>query len=591
MLKRLSTLFLLVFAMAFTLTACAPAAEEPAPAEEEEMAEEEAPAEEEMAEEEMAEEEMAEEDLYTYSGPLKLFVMPVTRPYMPDAEGVAQAIAADLAAVGIETELVSLGDWAVYLDERANGNLDGLYFLGWTGDNGDPDNFLGYFFGQADSELPREGYYQNAEVAALLQQAQAEVDPAVRADLYIQAQAALDAEAARVWLVHNSPPVLLADYVDGYAPSPLGQEKFDTVVLNNGETTFTFAAQGDAVNLDNGLVTDGESFRVIYQGCEGLLDFAPGSSTPVPALATEWSTSDDLLTWTFTLQEGVTFHDGTPFNAEAVVFNYERWRNTDNEYRYPEQVYEYFEYMWGGFDADSNIASVTAIDENTVEFVFNSVTTVEANMAMVMFALHSPDAIMEYGEDYGTPDVGYVCTGPYEFVEWLPGESITLQQNANYWGEITGNVEEIVILPIVDPAARFAALQAGEINGYFGATPEDVEAAETNEALQVLRRGPLNNGYLAFNYRVKELRDPLVREAIALAINRQALADAFYGGSGIVATQWMPPGMLGTSEDFTGFPYDPDRARELLTEAGFADGLTTVHVYPVGEDGTVEVTD
>jgi peptide/nickel transport system substrate-binding protein len=198
---------------------------------------------------------------------------------------------------------------------------------------------------------------------------------------------------------------------------------------------------------------------------------------------------------------------------------------------------------------------------------------------------------MEYGVDYGTPDVGYVCTGPYEFIEWLPGESTTMALYPGYWGEVPGNVEEIVIRPIVDPAARFAALQAGEIDAYFGATPEDVEAAEAADNLQVLRRGPLNNGYLAFSYRVKELRDPNVRAAIAHAINRQALADAFYGGSGIVANQWLPPNVLGWSDTLEGFSYDPDLAAQYLSDAGYADGLSEVHVYPVDDNNNVVITD
>jgi ABC-type transport system substrate-binding protein len=589
MFKKLYMLALIALLAAILMVACAAApAEEPAA--EEEMAEEEPMEEEaaeEPAEEEMAEEEPMEEEMVGEKMVLPLYVMPVTRPYMPDAEGVAQAVAADLAAVGIQTEIVSLGDWGLYLDERSNGRLTGLYFLGWTGDNGDPDNFLGYFFANADEELPREGHYMNPEVAALLQQARSETDPAARAELYVQAEKLLHDEAARVWLAYNSPPVLTQNTVSGYLPSPLGDELFKEVTVE-GDTTFVFGAQGDAVNLDTAIVTDGESFRVSQQGVEGLLEFEGGTANPIPALAESWEHSDDLLEWTFHLRQGVTFHDGTPFNADAVVFNFDRWRNTDNPYHFEEQVFEYYESMWGGFDDDSLIASVEAVDEYTVKFTFTDITTVEANMAMTMFGIHSPTAIEEYGVDYGTPDVGYVGTGPYEFVEWVTGDQVTLQRYPDYWGEIPGNVETIVIRPIVDPAARFAALQAGEIDAYFGATPEDVEAAEADENLRVLRRPPLNDGYLAFSYRVLELRDPLVREAIALAIDRQAIVDAFFGGAGIVANQWLPPGIIGHDDAaLLGFEYNPDRARELLAEAGYPDGISEVTVLPVDDNNNV----
>ncbi len=356
----------------------------------------------------------------------------------------------------------------------------------------------------------------------------------------------------------------------------------------SGPVTFIFGAQGDAVNLDSSIVTDGESFRIIEQGCENLVEFDGGTNDPVPALAESWEVSDDLLEWTFYLREGVTFHDGTPFNAEAVKFNFDRWRFTDNPYHFPEQVFEYYEAMWGGFDDASLITDVEVVDEYTVKFVLSDITTVLPNMAMAMFSIHSPQAIMDYGVDYGTPDVGYVCTGPFEFVEWVTGDHTTLERYPDYWGEVEGNVERIIIRPIVDPAARFAALQAGEIDGYFGATPEDVEAAEADPNLQVLRRPPLVNGYLAFNYRVVELQDVNVRKAIALAINRQAIVDAFFGGAGVVANQWLPPGTLGYDpEALPGWPYDPDAAREALAAAGFPDGLTEVHVLGVAEDGSV----
>src|SRR5574341_28042 len=363
-----------------------------------------------------------------------------------------------------------------------------------------------------------------------------------------------------------------------------------TEAVSAEPVTFVFGAQGDAVKLDSAVVTDGESFRIIEQGCEGLVEFEGGTNNPVPALAESWEASDDLLTWTFHLRQGVTFHDGTPFNADAVVFNFDRWRDTSNPYHFADQVFEYYEAMWGGFDDASLITNVEATDDYTVVFTLSDVTTVEANMAMGMFSIHSPQAIEDYGEDYGTPDVGYVCTGPYEFIEWVPGDHITMERYPDYWGDVTGNVERIIVRPIVDPAARFAALQAGEIDGYFGATPEDVEAAEGNADLQVLRRPPLVNGYLAFNYRVVELQDVRVRQAIGMAINRQAIVDAFFGGAGQVANQWLPPGTLGYDPDaLPGYQYDPDGARALLAEAGYADGLTEVNV--LGGDDSGNITD
>jgi hypothetical protein len=132
--------------------------------------------------------------------------------------------------------------------------------------------------------------------------------------------------------------------------------------------TFIFGRGGDSVQLDPAIVTDGESFRVTGQCLEPLLQYQPGSTRVIPALATACNANEDSTEWTCSLREGVKFHDGTDFNADAVVFNYERWRFTDHPYHFDSQVFEYYEYMFNGFDDDSMITNVEALDEYTVKF-------------------------------------------------------------------------------------------------------------------------------------------------------------------------------------------------------------------------------
>ena len=125
---------------------------------------------------------------------------------------------------------------------------------------------------------------------------------------------------------------------------------------------------GDSISLDPIQVTDGESLKVTHQIYEGLLDYAPGGTGVVPVLATEWEPSPDGLEWTFRLRQGVKFHDGTEFNAEAVKINFDRWRNTSD----PLHVggdFPYYSYMFGGFDEDSDIQDVIVVDPYTVKFV------------------------------------------------------------------------------------------------------------------------------------------------------------------------------------------------------------------------------
>jgi len=352
--------------------------------------------------------------------------------------------------------------------------------------------------------------------------------------------------------------------------------------------TFTFGEFGNAVALDPAIVTDGISFRVTVQGCESLLFFDGETTNPVPGLAESWTASEDGTVWTFKLVEGVTFHDGTPFNAEAVKYNFDRWRFTDHPTHFPEVVFEYYSSMWNGFDDESSIINVEATSEYEVTFTLAEPNgSVLNNLAMPMFAISSPAAIEAAGAAYGTPSVGYSCTGPYKFVEWVSDDHITLTRNENYWGEIPGNVDTIIYRVIPNAAARFAALQAGEIDAFEQPNVEDLPAIESGDNTYILMRPPLNVFYLAFNYRVKELRDPLVRQAISMAINRQEIVDAFYPPGATVATTMIPPSLWGFNPDVPAVEYDPEGARALLAEAGYPNGFSEVTLLAVGENNVV----
>lgn len=343
-------------------------------------------------------------------------------------------------------------------------------------------------------------------------------------------------------------------------------------------TTFIYGRGGDSVGLDPAIVTDGESFRVSGQILEGLYTFAPGTTKPVPALAEECTANEQATEWTCKLRQGVKFHDGTDFNADAVIFNFERWRFTNNPYHFPEQVFEYYEAMWGGFDDASVITSVEKVDDYTVKFTLSSpMAPFLANLAMDMFAISSPAAIEANGADYGTPKVGAVGTGPFKFVEWVEGDHITVVANEDWWGG-KPSIDQIIWRVIPDASARFLALKAGDIHGMEQATPEDLESAQADPNMQVLFKPPLNTVYVAFNFKVKELQDIKVREAIAHAINKEALAEAFWGASGQVAKTLVPPSMWGYNDAIEDWKYDPELAKQLLAEAGYPDGLSEMTI-------------
>ena len=524
--------------------------------------------------------------------PLTLYYMPVTRFYYPAPKEIGEAMAADLANAGFDVQLELAGDWATYLDLRREGNLDGLYMLGWGSDNGDPDNFLNYFFGFAGDDRvgddpsawvkspeKREGWYANTEVAKLLYTAGITPDQAAREAMYKQVENLLHEDVARLWVAHNNTPLVFSSAVSGYVPQPVGADYFEGTVVE-GSDTFVFGRGGDSVQLDPAVVTDGESFRVTGQVLEPLYQYEPGSTQPIPALAESCTPNDAGTEWVCVLRQGVKFHDGTDFNADAVIFNYERQRFTTHAQHYESQTYEYYEIMFGGLDDASVITAVEKVDDYTVKFVLSeSLAPFLANIAMDIFAISSPAAMEAAGEEYGLPANGAVGTGPFKFVEWVEGDHITVEANADYWGGAPG-VEQIVFRVIADDSARFLALQAGDIDGFEQAVVEDLETAEASDDLYVVTRPGLNTGYLSFSYKIVEFQDVRVREALAHAINRQGLVDNFLGKYGEVATNFLPPLIWGHDDTIVDWEYDPELSRQLLADAGFPDGLSEVTIDP-----------
>jgi len=331
--------------------------------------------------------------------------------------------------------------------------------------------------------------------------------------------------------------------------------------------TFVFGRGGDSVGLDPIQETDGESFKVAQQIYDTLVDYKPGTTDVIPALATDWEVSEDGKVWTMYLREDVNFHDGTPFNAEAVKFNFDRWLFEDNEYHIGGE-FPYIRYQFGGFPGVFN--EINVIDEYTVEFVLNTPQgPFLNNLAMVCFSISSPTAVKKYGEDYFKNPVG---TGPFKFVEWKKDDRITVKVNEDYWNG-RAYLDEIIFRSIPDPAARFMELQAGSVDMIDNMSPEDVEAVKSDQELNLLLRPSNNLGYFSMNFKMPPFDNVKVRKAMNYAIDREAIIGAFYAGLGEPAKNPMPPSLWGYNDDIEAYDYNPEKAKELLTEAGYPDGF------------------
>ncbi|MGY1600658.1 ABC transporter substrate-binding protein [Geodermatophilus sp. SYSU D00815] len=364
--------------------------------------------------------------------------------------------------------------------------------------------------------------------------------------------------------------------------------------------TFVFGVPGNPTMFDPAFATDGESFRVTRQIYEGLLTTEPGTAEIAPALAESYDVSEDGLEYTFTLRDGVTFHDGTDFNAEAVCFNFERWYNFTGLAASPAAS-EYYQNMFGGFASTPEIPSIyggcEATDELTAVIRITQVTSrFPAVLTFPSFAMQSPTALQEGDADNlgGNPDAltytqysleNPTGTGPFRFESWDQGNGqVTIVRNDDYWGE-PAQVDEIIFRTISDGNTRRQELESGAIDGYDLVAPADYQTLEDG-GFQVLPRDPFNILYLGINHgRVPgtaanpALQDIRVRQAIAHAIDRDTIVTSLLPEGAEAAIEFVPPSLDGWTDDVTTYEYDPDRARQLLTEAG-ALGTTLRFYYP-----------
>lgn len=342
-----------------------------------------------------------------------------------------------------------------------------------------------------------------------------------------------------------------------------------------GDQVLIFARGGDSESLDPGSTTDGESSRVTKQILEGLLEFDKESFEVTPGLAHDWEVSEDGLTYTFYLEEGVTFHDGTDFNAEAVKVNFERWADPEHEYAFTDDGYVYSEYgtMFGGYKGDEShvIKEINVVNDHEIQFVLNRpLGFFLQNLGMSYFAITSPAALEEYGPKINENPVG---TGPFKFVSWTKDDSIVLEKFEDYRVEGLPKLDQVIFSVIPDNASRLIALKSGEIDIMDGLNPDDAAGVDSDSNLVLYERAENNFGYVGFNTQKEPFTNKELRQAISYAIDRQAIADALYAGYAVSAKNPLPPGYMGYNDDVEPYAYDPEKAKELLAEAGFADGL------------------
>lgn len=339
-------------------------------------------------------------------------------------------------------------------------------------------------------------------------------------------------------------------------PAPSGPEGTLTVAL----TTFPNSLDMPKTAEMNAHIVAGQIYdSLVWVNDDGDIE---------PLLAESWEISDDGTEYIFKLRQDVTFHNGEPFTADSVVLSWERGIRPENEFG----------------DRWTIVNSVEKIDDYTVRMTTEEpnplvLRTIANNWSMV-----PPGYIEEVGEEgFLQHPIG---TGPFVFKEWVQEDRIVLEANPNYWQEGLPRVKNLIFRPIPESSTRVAAIQTGEVDVVTRLSAEEAQTLLGLPNVQVIRYPVDRVYYIAFNNLTTGVGQPTedarVRQAMNYAVDRQAIIDSLFDGYGELIHGFVVSSNLGYDDTLEPYPYDPDKARELLAEAGYPDGFSMGFACPSG---------
>ncbi len=313
-------------------------------------------------------------------------------------------------------------------------------------------------------------------------------------------------------------------------------------------------------HLDPTSAAAGAIDQVLYANVfEGLTRFGPDGSVQ-PGLAASWTISDDGLSYTFQLREGVTFHDGTTFEASDVVFSLDRARAEDSTNAQKA--------LFAG------IERVEALGDSSVRIYL------AAPQGNFLFNLAWGDAVMVAPESIGDIKNLPIGTGAFRFEQWRRGDQISLTRNADYWGE-AASLEAATFKFISEPTAAYAAMLAGDIDAFYSyPAPENLAQFERDPRFTVLSGNTEGETILAMNNQQAPFDDIRVRKAVSHAIDRQAIIDGAMFGYGTPIGSHFAPHNPDYVDLTANAAFDPALARDLLAQAGYAEGFSTTLKLP-----------
>lgn len=318
----------------------------------------------------------------------------------------------------------------------------------------------------------------------------------------------------------------------------------------------SIALNSDCTTMDPHMSTAAVDRQVYQLLFDKLVDIDPELNI-VPELASEWEISEDGTEYTFTLVEGVTFHDGEPLNAEAVKFNFDRMLDETTASPRRSEILQ--------------VSEVTAVDDTTVMLTlsqaFSPLLATLSDRAGMMI---SPAAVEEFGDDLARNPVG---TGAFSFVEWVDDDHLTLTRNDSWWQEGLPYLDEVTYIPITDASVRLTALQTNDVQMIDSLSARDVALVREDDSLVYEEIAGLGFSYISFNVSAAPFDNMALRQAVAWTIDRDAINETLFFGTGNPAQTPIPPSSWAYDETLQFYSQDYDMARQKLEEGGMPDGF------------------
>ena len=354
-----------------------------------------------------------------------------------------------------------------------------------------------------------------------------------------------------------------------------------------GAKTLVYCSEGSPEGFDPALYTAGTTFDASsHPVYNRLVEFVTGTTEVQPGLAESWEASEDGLEYTFHLRKGVKFHASDKFtptrdmNADDVIFSFERQWKEDNPYnKVSGGTWEYF----NGMSMQDLLKSIEKVDDYTVKFVLNRPEApMIANLAMDFASIQSK----EYADAMlaaGTPEMlnqEPIGTGPWSFVAYQKDAVIRYKANPDYW-EGKPAIDDLVFAITPDASVRYQKMKANECQIMPYPNPADIEAMKADPDINMLEQEGLNVGYLAYNTKQAPFDNPKVRKALNMAMDKQAIIDVVFQGSGKIAKNPIPPTMWSYNDAVVDDAYDPEAAKAMLAEEGVSDLSMKVWAMPV----------